>query len=275
MAKASNRERSPTARVATRVLLWAITVCLALAAILWSRQQFEEFLATDPRFVLPQPTDYGQESPNLRIDGVVFANRAQILHVFASDLGRSVYLLPLAERRRSLLRVNWVKDASIVRLWPNRIIVRITERRPAAFMGIESECITHWSLIDSDGVILDQPQRPHEFGVPLIRGIRLDEKPAMRGMRVRRVQRFLEELGPLADKVSEIDASDLDDLKVIGNMQGHSIKLRLGDHNFRERLQNFIDHYADIRKRMPDARVLDLRLDDRITVLQEAPGVCP
>jgi hypothetical protein len=93
-------------------------------------------------------------------------------------------------------------------------------------------------------------------------------------MRVRRVQSFLQELGPLADKVSEIDASDLDDLKVIGNMQGHAIKLRLGDHNFHDRLQNFLDHYPDIRKRMPDARVLDLRLDDRITVLQEATGVC-
>jgi cell division protein FtsQ len=53
-------------------------------------------------------------------------------------------------------------------------------------------------------------------------------------------------------------------------MQDHAIKLILGDHNFRSRLQNFLDHYPDIRKRMPDARVLDLRLDDRITVVEEA-----
>jgi cell division protein FtsQ len=274
MAKTSSREKSATTRLAARFLLWALAFCVALAAVLWSTQRFEKFLTSDARFVLPAPVDYGQESPNLIVEGVTFANRAQVLRVFANDLGRSIFLLPLADRRKALLRVNWIKDASIVRLWPNRVIVHITERRPAAFMGIESECVTRWSLIDADGVILDQPQRPHQFGVPLIRGIRIDEKAAMRGMRVRRVQSFLQELGPLADKVSEIDAADLDDMKVIGNMQGHAIKLRLGDHNFRDRLQNFLDHYSDIRKRMPDAKVLDLRLDDRITVLQEAQGVC-
>ena len=274
MARTANREKNATRRLAARFVLWGLVVCCALAVILWSAERFEKFLISDARFVLAPPVDYGQESPNLVIEGVTFASRAQVLRVFANDLGRSVFLLPLPERRRSLLRVNWIRDASIVRLWPNRVIVHITERRPAAFMGIESECVTRWSLIDADGVILDQPQRPHQFGVPLIRGIRIDEKPAMRGMRVRRVQSFLQELGPLSDKVSEIDAADLDDLKVIGNMQGHAIKLRLGDHNFRDRLQNFFDHYSDIRKRMPDAKVLDLRLDDRITVLQEAQGVC-
>ena len=274
MAKSTNREKSTAARRATRLVFWGFVVCFVLAGVLWGEQRFERFLVDDPRFELTPPVDYGQESPNLRIEGVVFANRAQVLRVFENDLGRSVFLLPLNDRRRALLRVNWVKDASIVRLWPNRVVVRITERHPAAFMAIESNCITRWSLVDADGVILEQPQKPHQFGVPLIRGIRVDEKAAMRGVRVRRVQKFLEELGPLADKVSEIDASDLDDLKVIGNMQGHAIKLRLGDHNFRERLQKFIDHYSDIRRRMPDAKVLDLRLDDRITVLQEAQGVC-
>lgn len=274
MARASSRDRHARTRRIARFLFWAFVFCFALAVVLWSKQQFEQFLIADSRFILAQPTDYGQESPNLRIEGVTFASRPQVLKVFAHDLGRSVFLMPLNERRRSLLRLSWVRDASIVRLWPNRVIVRVTERRPAAFMGLEAECITRWSLIDADGIILDPPQRSQRFNVPLIRGIRMDEKPAARGVRVRRVQSFLQELGPLADKVSEIDASDLDDLKVIGNMQGHAIKLRLGDHNFRDRLQNFIDHYSDIRKRMPDAKVLDLRLDDRITVLQEAAGVC-
>lgn len=274
MAKTASREKNANSRQALRMVLWGVLVCIGLGVLLWCTKRFETFLISDARFVLPPPVDYGQESPNLLIEGVTFANRAQVLRVFAPDLGRSVFLLPLADRRRSLLRVNWIKEANIVRLWPNRVIVHITERRPAAFMGVESECVTRWSLIDTDGVILEQPQRPHQFGVPLIRGIGIEEKASMRGMRVRRVQSFLRELGPLADKISEIDAADLDDLKVTGNMQGHAIKLRLGDHNFHDRLQNFLDHYSDIHKRMPDARVLDLRLDDRITVLQEAAGVC-
>jgi len=271
MARASSekKDRNNTRRAAAKFVLWALVVCFVLFCAIWSVQQFEQFLITDSRFTLPPPSDYGQESPNLQVDGVQFANRNQVLRVFADDLGRSVYLLPIADRRKALLRVSWIKEASIVRLWPNRVVVRVSERRPAAFIAIESEGIARWSLIDSDGVILEPPDRPHPFNLPMLRGVRIGEKADVRGMRVRRMQYLLRELGPLADNISEIDVSDLDDLKVTEKMQDHAIRLILGDHNFRSRVQNFIDRYPDIRKRMPDAKVLDLRLDDRITV-QEA-----
>jgi cell division protein FtsQ len=261
-------------RVAVRLLLWGVLFCFLLSGALWGAQQLEQFLITDPRFILAAPTDYGQESPGIRIDGVTFASRAQILRVFANDLGRSIYLLPLAERRRTLLRVSWVKDAGIVRLWPNHVVVHITERRPAAFLGIDSECITRWSLIDSDGVILEPPQRPHQFDLPLLRGVPSGERAAARGMRVRRMQALLRDLGGLSANVSEIDVSDMDDLRITEKMQEHAVKLMLGDHNFHERLQNFLDHYSDIHRRLPDAHAFDLRLDDRITVVQEPKNVC-
>jgi cell division protein FtsQ len=274
MARPTDKGKERGRRVAIRLLLWGLLVCFVLSGALWGAQQFEQFLITDPRFTLIPPTDYGQESPSIRIQGVTFASRAQILRVFANDLGRSVYLLPLAERRRALLHVSWVKDAGIVRLWPNHVIVHITERHPAAFVGVDSECITRWSLIDSDGMILEPPLRPHQFDLPLARGVPTWEKAAARGMRVRRMQQLLKELGPLAANVSEIDVSDMDNLKVMEKMQDHATRLMLGDHNFHDRLQNFLDHYSDIHKRLPDARAFDLRLDDRITVVQEPKNVC-
>lgn len=271
MARASGgKEKNKTRSAAARFVLWGLAGCVALLTMIWGAQQFEQFLIADPRFVLPPPPDYGQESPNLEVDGIRFANRAQVLRVFANDFGRSVYLLPLAERQRALCRVSWVKDATIVRLWPNRVAVRVTERHPAAFVAVESGGIARWTLIDAAGVILEPPEGRHKFDLPILRGVRLGEKADMRGVRVRRMQNLLKELGPLADNVSEIDVSELDNLKVTEKMQDHAIKLILGDYNFRNRMQNFLDHYADIRRRMPDAKVLDLRLDDRITVVREA-----
>lgn len=270
MARASAKTNESGRRAAARYMFWGLAGCLGLLAVAWSVQQFEQFLTRDPRFILPPPADYGEDSPNIQVDGITFANHAQVLRVFANDIGRSVYLLPLVERRKALLRVSWVKDATIVRLWPNRLIVRITERRPAAFIAVESDGIARWSLIDTDGIILEQPERHHKFDLPLLRGVRVGEKAEMRGMRVRRMQHLMAELGPLAENVSEVDVTDLDDLKVTEKMQDHAIKLILGDRNFRSRVQNFLDHYGDVRKRLPDARVLDLRLDDRITVVEEA-----
>ncbi len=67
------------------------------------RNSFEQFLIRDPRFFLPGPADYGSESPNLELTGVKYASRGQVLRVFDQDYGRSLYLFPLAERRKTLL----------------------------------------------------------------------------------------------------------------------------------------------------------------------------
>ena len=74
--------------------------------------------------------------PTLEIAGAAHASRAQIEAVFADDSGRSVYLLPLSDRRETLRTVDWVKDASIARLWPNRVMVSVAERKPVAFIAL-------------------------------------------------------------------------------------------------------------------------------------------
>ena len=40
----------------------------------------------------------------------------------------------------------------------------------------------------------------------------------------------------------------------------------VGEGNYAARYQNFVKHYPEIIKRSPNARIFDLRLDDRITV---------
>ncbi len=240
---------------------------LLLASGIYASQQMEQFLIRDPRFFLPGPADYGLESPNLEIEGIHYASRVSVLNVFLRDFGRSLYLLPLADRRKALLRISWVKEASVLRLWPNRVVVRITERQPAAFLDVKVAGISRWSLIDSDGVILDPPLRAN-FKLPVITGVSTGEAMSMRGTRVRRMQRMLKDLGRLADNVSEVNVHDLDDLWITESISGRAVGLMLGDQNFASRLQNFIDHYPDIVRKMPAAANFDLRLDDRITAVE-------
>src|SRR6266545_2254123 len=71
-------------------------------------QRVEQYLITNSQFTLKPPAEYGEESPNLRVEGVKHASRAQVMQVFAEDFGRSVYLMPAARRRTELLGVNWV-----------------------------------------------------------------------------------------------------------------------------------------------------------------------
>jgi len=240
---------------------------LLLASGIFASQQMEQFLMRDPRFFLPGPADYGLESPNLEIEGIQYAARASVLNVFSKDYGRSLYLMPLADRRKTLLHINWIKEVSILRLWPNRVVVRIAERRPAAFLDVKVDGMSRWSLIDSDGVILEPPARA-DFKLPVITGVLKGESIAMRGTRVRRMQRMMKELGPLADNVSEVRVSDLDDLCITESLSGRAVVLMLGDRNFAGRVRNFIDHYSGIVQKMPGATNFDLRLDDRITAVE-------
>ena len=68
--------------------------------------------------------------------------------------------------------------------------------------------------------------------------------------------------------ISEIDVSDGDNLKVSQPYDGRSLTLLLGDRNFAARYGNFVSHYGQIQQHLPGAAILDLRVEDRITVVE-------
>ena len=270
-AKSKDR-RTPPTRLLLRFGGIAFAVGVALSGGIYASERFAQFLIRDTRFFLPGPADYGLESPNLAIHGVRYASRQQVLRLFEPDYGRSLYLFPLTARRSELLRVRWIHDAAISRIWPNRVVVQITERKPAAFIKLPAESMLRWALIDEEGVILDPPAKA-AFQLPVLAGVMGGETQEKRGIRVRRMQRLMKELGPMADNVSEVDASDLDDLRITEQAGGGAVTLMLGDRNFSSRLKNFLEHYPDIHRNMPQATSFDLRLDDRITGLEASRNV--
>lgn len=269
---ARKTDRDAKERPLAGVLRYAVRI-IALGAILvgalYGYHRVELFLIRDPRFQLPAP-EYGLESPNLELTGIRNASRMNVLRVFSRDFGRSVYLMPLKQRRNELRAVDWIRDASISRIWPNRIVVRVEERTPVAFVELPSDTgrIARVALIDYDGVILEPP-RHSSFHLPVVSGIRAVDPPSVRRDRIHRMMRLMKDLGSMGDRVSEVDVSDPDNLKVTVRAGDHVVALMLGDHNFAQRLENFMGHYAEIERRLPGARTLDLRLEDRITAVED------
>jgi len=239
-----------------------LLIAVALLAGLYGFHRFEHFLIRDPRFTLNGP-EGSPETSTLEISGAAHASRRQIEAVFADDSGRSVYLLPLSDRRETLRTVDWVKDASVARIWPNRVIVSVAERKPVAFVTLAS---SRFALIDADGVIL--PPATDRFVLPVLRGVRASDPITERRERVGRMLRLTRDLGEMTAKISEIDVSDRDNLKVTVPYEGRAETLLLGDHNFALRYQNFVRNYPEIKRRLPGAATLDLRLEDRITVVE-------
>jgi len=251
--------------------LLGIAVLLVLAGAIYGEQRVERFLIADPRFLLPGPADYGQESPNVHLSGVKWASRAEILRVFQPDYNRSLYLLPLADRRAALVRLSWIRTASLTRTWPNELSVHVEERQPVAFVQIPFGPMSRYALIDSDGVILEPPTRA-KFDLPVIVGVRTGAPIAERAMRVHRMQQLTGELGPMTSGVSEIDVSDLDNLRIRERVQNQTVLLDMGDRNFASRMHTFVDQFPNIRQHLPASAELDLRIDDQIIAVSQNSG---
>jgi len=255
-SRAAAQREVPAWRIAVAVATLGMVALISLYTI----HSFEQFLIRDPRFALNGPEE---DLETLVVSGATHASERQIQAVFGEDAGRSIYLLPLTDRRNTLRAVDWVKDASIVRLWPNRVLVRVSERTPVAFISLSS---SKFGLIDEDGVIL--PPAPDRFTLPVLAGVRPSDALTQRRDRVHRMLKLTRELGDETQKISEIDVSDPDDLRVTEPLEGRMMTLLLGDHNFGLRYRNFLRNFGEIKRRLPGATTLDLRLEDRITVVE-------
>ena len=259
-SKKASANSARTRRFSTkRMLATFVTAAVVLAATLYAFHMTEQFLITDSRFALGGPTD----DSSLQIIGAAHASRPAIERVFGDDEGVSVYLIPLAERRDAVREVPWIREASVARLWPNRMIVRVQERTPVAFVRLNP---SRFGMIDAEGVVL--PPATDRFTLPVLAGVRASDPVARRREGVQRLLRLTAELGDATANISEVDVSDGDNLKVSQAYDGRSLTLLLGDRNFAARYGNFKSHYAQIQQRLPGAAVLDLRLEDRITVVE-------
>jgi cell division protein FtsQ len=258
----------PSWRDRARPWFLGVALFLAVVGLLAAIYQIDEFLASNSRFVLPG----GPEAhPSLSIRGAEYASSARIAAVFARDFGRSVYLLPLGERRRALLAIDWVRDATVSRRWPNRVEVRITERSPVAFAMLPLPGATYYEvgLVDDDGVILQPPPRA-AFALPVLYGLSRQQPPAGRHDRVRQAMDLIREVQAYSGQISEINAADPDNLGITYSIDDRAVRLMLGNQRYLPRLKNFLSRYAEISRRLPAARLFDLRLDDRITALDGA-----
>jgi cell division protein FtsQ len=245
---------------ATPTFRWRLWLGLAIIAVAcvstaMAGLKVRQFALGDPQFTLSR-----DHKDALTIQGMSFTSRSKVLRVFSSDFGHSVFSVPLAERRRRLLAIDWVEDASVSRIWPDRLVVRIRERTPVAFVFFHSGVL----LIDSRGVLLDPPPES-QFAFPVLSGVKEEETEEQRRERVRCLVRVQEELGSLAKDVSEVNAADPDNIRIVAQMEHRTVELIMGDNSFGRRFQNFLSHYPEIEKHSPNAKTFDLRLDDRIT----------
>lgn len=242
-------------------------------AVLVIYQRLERFVTEDPRFTMRKP-DLGEpHSPDLAVTGIKRTPLAAVRKVFAEDEGRSIYLLPLEQRHEQLRQIEWVRKASVHRLWPNRIAVAVEERKPIFLVSLTPErkgLPVRLRSVDETGRLLPANGVPELASLPLMSGVKESLGAEELAGRVRLMQRVISDLGPEGKPVSEIDVGDPDNIKLVYPIAGRpkAVTLFMGDSQWRQRLVKFLHNWPEVEKRMPKAVKLDLRDDGIIGAME-------
>ncbi len=211
---------------------------------------------------------------NIEATGLTEVSRAQMLPVFGEDIGRNIFFVPLAERRKQLEEIPWIEHATVMRLLPDQLRVAIVERQPVAFVRQGQQI----GLVDAGGVLLNMPagaMARHHYSFPVVTGIDPRDQAVSRKARMAVYERLLAELDSnnqrLSEQISEIDLTDPEDARVLMPEPGSDILAHFGEERFLERYQRYKAHIAEWRQQYPKLSSVDLRYDTQV-VLEMAPG---
>jgi cell division protein FtsQ len=215
----------------------------------------------------------------LQVDRIVVRgnerlSKGEVMAVLSGLRGESLVWTDLDVWRRRLLASPWVRDAALRRSLPSTVEVVISERQPVGIGRINSDMY----LVDERGIIIDQygPQYT-ELDLPIVDGLAAspNDSPTMtdelRAELAARVIASVKAKPSVARRLSQIDVSDAHNAKVI--LSGDPVVIQLGEDQFLQRLESYIQLAAALRERVEAIDYVDLRFDDRIYVRPAAkPG---
>jgi len=222
---------------------------------------------------------YGERSWRFRVDssdhieitGLENVTRSQVMEVIGGDIGRNIFFVPMAQRKKQLEQIPWVESASVMRFVPNRLKIEIHERTPVAFARVGSRVL----LVDGQGTLMDLPNKK-KYSFPVILGMNSGEPLSTRIPRMRIYQGVLSQLDSggahYSQDLSEVDLSDPDDVKVLTNNPEGDVLIHLGSSNYLDRYKVYVGHVREWRQQFDKVESVDLRYDRQIIVNPDLNG---
>ena len=212
----------------------------------------------------------------ITVSGNTKLSRGEVVALLDGMRGRNMVFLDLEDWRQKLTGSPWVADAALRRVLPGTVDVFISERLPMGIARIADALY----LIDERGAVIDEFGPNYaDFDLPIIDGLSgtpQDGGALIDDTRAALAAKLLASVRDhpgLAKRVSQIDVSDQRDVVVI--LKGDTAMVRVGEDQFAERLQSYVDLSPALRERVPDIDYVDLRFNERVYVRPQGSGSRP
>src|SRR5580704_5504774 len=253
--RVSARRGSLPKKTANR-LAWAtvaaLVICLASLGAAWLYHYGEHSW----RFRV-------DSSDNIEVAGMQNVTKSQIMEVLGADIGRNIFFIPLAQQKAQLEQIPWVESASVMRFVPNRLQVQIHERTPVAFARVGPRM----SLIDAGGTLVELTAK-RKYSFPVILGMNPGEPLSTRAPRMKAYAEMVSELDSggahYSQDLSEVDLSDLEDVKVRVNDPAGDVLVHLGSSDYLRRYKIYVAHAQGWRQQFQKLESVNLRYDNQI-----------
>src|SRR5579871_5737494 len=212
-----------------------------------------------------------ESSDNIEVAGVENVSKAQIMEVMGADIGRNIFFVPLSQQQVQLEQIPWVESASVMRFVPNRLRIEIHERTPVAFSRVGPKIF----LIDAGGTLMELPPK-HKYSFPVILGMNPGEPLSTRVPRMRAYNELVQELDSsgahYSQDLSEVDVSDLDNIKVRVNDPAGDVLVELGASDYLKRYRTYVSHVQEWRQQFQKLESVNLRYDNQVIVNPDMDG---
>src|SRR5580704_5937821 len=258
--RVSARRSSLPKKTANR-LLWAVAAAAVVCAAGLAAAALYHYGEHSWRFRV-------ESSDNIEVTGMQNVTKQQIMEVMGADIGRNIFFIPLAQQKAQLEQIPWVESASVMRFVPNRLQVQIHERTPVAFARVGSRMF----LIDAGGALMELTAK-HKYSFPVILGMNPGEPLSTRAPRMKIYSEMVSELdgsgAHYSQDLSEVDLSDLEDVKVRVNDPAGDVLVHLGSSDYLRRYKIYVTHAQAWRQQFQKLESVDLRYDNQIIVNPE------
>jgi len=210
-------------------------------------------------------------SDNIEVTGIENVTQKQIMEVMGEDIQRNIFSVPLGEQKAKLEQIPWVESASVMRFVPNRLKIEIHERTPVAFARVGPRIF----LIDGGGTLMELPQK-HKYYFPVILGMNPGEPLSTRIPRMKAYNELVQQLDSggarYSQDLSEVDLSDLDNLKVRVNDPQGDVLVELGNSDYLARYKTYVSHVREWRQQFQKLESVNLRYGNQVVVNPDVEG---
>lgn len=204
---------------------------------------------------------------DIRIRGNQHLAKGEVLAILEGLRGEHILATDLNEWRQRLMGSPWIEYAALRRLLPSTVEIVIRERRPLALARMGGTLF----LIDDEGLVIDEYGPNYaQLDLPIVDGLTSGPPtngPTIDPARAHLAGRVISAFGPRPDllqRVSQVDVTNPHDAVLL--LDQDPAFIHVGEDEFLERLQSYLDLSEALRARIPDIEYADLRFADRVYV---------